>query len=101
MLAVNYKNLLTKIYPEIPKIFNLETAVYLYNATVANVSVATFFIPKGTNFVPSEYLIGIEVDDFNQIPTRQEKGFTITDPVRTLQDLFTYKEYVDYQVLFD
>ena len=101
MLAVNYRNLLTRMYPDIPKIFNLETAAYLLSSTVANVSVATFFLPKGTGFISSNYLIGIEVDSFEAIPTELRNGFTITSPARTLQDLFEYEEFVDPQVTFD
>ena len=76
------------MYPDLPKIFNLETAAYLFTATVANVSVATFFLPKGTEVISSSYLIGIEVDDFESIPTEMRNGFRVTTPTRTLQDLF-------------
>lgn len=101
MLAVNYRNLLTRMYPEIPKIFNLETAAYLFSSTVANVSVATFFLQKGTDFVSSNYLIGIFVEDLESIPTEVRNGFKITSPIRTLQDLFEYEDLVDPQVTFD
>ena len=101
MLAVNYKNLLTRMYPELPRIFNLETAAYLHSATAANVSVATFYLPKGTGFISSRYLIGIAVDDFEFIPTEERNGFTVTPPTRTLQDLFKYEDLVDPQVTFD
>jgi len=89
------------MYPDLPKIFNLETAAYLFAATVANVSVATFFLPKGTEFISSSYLIGIEVDDFESIPTEIRNGFRVTTPTRTLQDLFEYEDFVDPQVTFD
>ena len=101
MLAVNYRNLLTRMYPEIPKIFNLETAAYLYSSTVANVSVATFFVQKDANFLPSNYLIGVAVDDLKSIPAEVRGGFLVTSPIRTLQDLFEYEELVDPQVTFD
>ena len=101
MLAINYKNLLTRMYPTLPKIFNLETAAYLLSATVANVSIATFFLPKDTDFVSSSYLVGIPVDNFDTIPTETKGSFKITTPIRTLQDLFAYENLVDPQVTFD
>ena len=101
MLAVNYINLLTKLYPELPKVYNLETAAYFYGATVANVSVATFFYPKDCDFTPSNYLIGIEVDTLKDIPKRIVGSFYLTSPERTLVDLYLYEELVDPQVTFD
>ena len=101
MLAINYKNLLTQMYPEIPKIFNLETAAYLYGSTRANVSIATFYVPASVDFLSSKYLVGITVADFEQIPSETRGDFIITTPVRTLQDLFNYTELVDPQVAFD
>ena len=101
MLAVNYQNLLTNAYPEIPKIFNLETAAYLYGSTCANVSILTFFVPEDLDFIKSGYLLGLKVKDFNEIPTSVLRGYRITTPVRTLQDLFIYEDYVDPQVTFD
>ena len=101
MLAVNYKNLLTRIYPETPKVFNLETAAYFYFATVANVSVVTFFVNKGSDVISSSYIVGIEVDNLSDIPYVELNGRKVTSPIKTLQDLFTYEEFVDPQVTFD
>lgn len=101
MLAVNYGNLLANAYPEIPKIFNLETAAYLYGSTSANVSIMTFYMPDGINFIQSGYLLGLKVKNFGGIPTEELRGYRVTSPIRTLQDLFFYEDLVDPQVTFD
>ena len=101
MLAVNYRNLLTLMYPEITKIFNLETAAYFNSATVANVSISTFYYPKSIDFTSSNYLVGIATDALDDIPSEVIRGFKVTSPTRTLQDLFKYEEFVDPQVTFD
>ena len=101
MLAVNYNNLLTNAYPEIPKILNLETAAFLYGSTRANVSILTFFMPEELEFVKSGYLVGIKVKDFDDIPSIILRGCRVTTPIRTLQDLFLYEDLIDPQVSFD
>ena len=101
MLAVNYKNLLNIMYPDLPKVFNLETAAYLYGSTRANVSVSTFFFPKDKEFIPSKYLIGIAVDELDSIPTTMIRDYKVTTPIKTLQDLYEYEDFVDPQVTFD
>ena len=101
MLAVNYNNLLTKAYPEIPKILNLETAAYLYGSTSANVSIMTFFMPEDLDFIKSGYLLGLKIKNFDDIPAKMLRGYRVTTPIRTLQDLFFYEDLVDPQVTFD
>ena len=102
MLGVNYKNLLKDAYPEITKVFNLETAAYLHNSTVANVSILTFYYPRGNQFISSGYLVGLEIESLDILPINVKYGgVKITDPIRTLQDLFEYEELIDPQVTFD
>ena len=100
MLCVKYRNLVN-LYPDIPKIFNLETAAEYYGSTRANVSIATFYVPKGVDFIRSGYLEGIPVEDFDSIPYQKIRGLKVTTPIRTLQDLFEYEDLVDPQVTFD
>ena len=101
MYCIEKHELQRLFYPEIPKIYCLDTAILMHHASwIWDVPIFFYYEDK-YDIIPSFYIQAIPIKSFDEIDYTGKEPYLYTTAEQTLLDCFKYDGLVDWQAVCD